>query len=133
PRLVPHNGRAYLASPSDMAAIAERVTEAISGPHSKSAAAKLLQATAELAARCTLDPRADLGIGVHHLPEVPGILPEVPGDALARLRARCEDAILHGRYRSAGHRPPGTSRMRAARTARDRLEHELNIIAHTSM
>src|SRR5215471_17992917 len=133
PRLVPHNGRAYLASPADMAAIAERVTEAVSGPHPKSAAAKLLQATAELAARCTLDPRADLGIGVHHLPEVPGTLPEVPGDALARLRARCEDAILHGRYRSAGHRPPGTSRMRAARTARDRLEHELNIIAHTSM
>src|SRR5262249_59165287 len=65
-------------------------------------------------------------IGVHHLPEA-------PDDALARLRARCEDALLGGRYRSAGRRPPGTSRMRAARTARDRLEHELNIIAHTSM
>lgn len=116
PRLVPHNGRAYLASPADMAAIAERVAAATSGPRTARTAGRLLQATAELAAHCALDPARDLGIGHRHLPEIHG----GPGEAQQELRARCEHAIRRGRYRS-------------ARTARDRLEHELNIIAQTLM
>jgi error-prone DNA polymerase len=42
---------------------------------------------------------------------------------------------LHGRYRtaSAGSRPRGVSRLRAAENARRRLEHELDIIARTGM
>ena len=37
PRLVPHNGRAYLAGPDDMARVAERVTAAMTGPGGRSA------------------------------------------------------------------------------------------------
>jgi error-prone DNA polymerase len=124
PQLKPHNGRAYLASPADMAVIAERVAAAMNGRTNS-----LLQGTAELAERCALDPARDLGIGAHHLPETHGD----PDEAQQRLRDRCEHAILHGRYRSATSRPQKISRMRAARMARDRLEHELNIIAQTRM
>ena len=129
PRLAPHNGRAYLAGPADMAVTAERVAAAMSVPRAKSTAISLLQATAGLAARCTLDPGADLGIGDQHLPETAGSAAEQQEE----LRARCEDAVLCGRYRSHSHRPRGTSRRQAAKTARERLEHELNIIAHTRM
>ncbi len=129
PRLVPHNGRAYLADPADMAVAAERVAAAMSVPRARSTALGLLRATADLAARCALDPGGDLGIGDRHLPETQGSAAEQQQE----LRARCEDAILRGRYRSAGHRPRGTSRRLAAKTARERLDHELNIIAHTRM
>jgi error-prone DNA polymerase len=129
PRLVPHNGRAYLAGPADMAVTAERVAAAMSVPRARSTALGLLQATAGLAARCALDPGADLGIGDRHLPETAGSADEQQQE----LRARCEDAVLRGQYRSAVHRPRGTSRRQAARTARERLEHELNIIARTRM
>jgi error-prone DNA polymerase len=129
PRLVPHNGRAYLAGPADMAVTAERVAAAMSVPRARSTAISLLQATAGLAARCALDPGADLGIGDQHLPETAGSAAEQQQE----LRARCEDAVLCGRYRSHRHRPRGTSRRQAAKTARERLEHELNIIAQTRM
>jgi len=50
------------------------------------------------------------------------------------LRARCEHAILAGRYRTAHPSArPGIGRQRAARNARDRLEHELAIIGATGM
>ncbi|HEX4396226.1 MAG TPA: DNA polymerase III subunit alpha, partial [Trebonia sp.] len=129
PRLVPHNGRAYLAGPADMAVTAERVAAAMSAPRARRTAISLLQATVGLAARCALDPGADLGIGDQHLPETAGSAAEQQQE----LRARCEDAVLCGRYRSYSHRPRGTSRRQAAKTARERLEHELNIIAQTRM
>jgi error-prone DNA polymerase len=134
PRLVPHNGRAYLAGPADMARVAERVTAAMTGPGGRSAdartAARLLAATAELARRCALDPAEDLGVGSHHLPESQGAV----GEQQRALRARCEHAILDGRYRTAHPSArPGIGRQRAARNARDRLEHELAIIAATRM
>src|SRR5215472_4188995 len=83
PRLVPHNGREYLASQADMAVIAERVAG--------DAARHLLRATAELAETCALDPARDLGIGAHHLPETQ----VTPGAEQQELRARCELALLH--------------------------------------
>ena len=131
PQLVPHNGRAWLAGPADMAVIAQRVAAAMSGRRASATttAIRLLQATADLATRCALDPAADLGIGARHLPETQGDVAQQQEE----LRARCEHAILHGRYRSAGSRPRGTSRRVAARTARQRLDHELNIIAKTRM
>jgi len=155
PRLAPHNGQAYLASPAEMAAVAERVAAAMSqgswasqgwaswgswvsrigrvsrGPGVTTARAVswLLRSTVELADRCALDPARDLGIGSRHLPETHGD----PEEAQHILRERCEHAILHGHYRSATSRERGTSRRRAARTARDRLDHELNIIAQTRM
>ncbi len=134
PRLVAHNGRAYLAGPADMARVAERVAAAMTGPGGRSAdalgAARLLTATAELARRCELDPAADLGVGAHHLPETQGAV----GEQQRALRARCEHAILAGRYRTAHPSArPGIGRQRAARNARDRLEHELAIIGATGM
>ena len=134
PRLVAHNGRAYLAGPADMARVAERVTTAMTGPGGRAAdalgAARLLAATAELARRCELDPAGDLGVGAHHLPETQGAV----GEQQRALRARCEHAILAGRYRTAHPSArPGISRPRAARNARDRLEHELAIIGATRM
>ncbi len=131
PRLVPHNGRAYLASQQDMTAIAERVAKAMTGPGTASAATLLVGETDELARRCALDPARDLGVGSRHLPETEG----TAYDQYTELRERCEHAILHGRYRtaSAASRPRGVSRLRAAENARERLEHELDIIAQTGM
>jgi error-prone DNA polymerase len=136
PRLVAHNGRAYLASQEDMAATARRVAAAMTGPGTASAATLLLGETEELTRRCTLDPARDLGVGSRHLPETKG-----PGtqstayDQYKELKDRCEYAILQGRYRtaSAASRPRGVGRLRAAENARDRLEHELDIIAQTGM
>src|SRR6202035_1112804 len=91
----------------------------------------LLGETDELTRRCALDPARDLGGGSRHLPETKGTAYEQHKE----LRERCEHAILHGRYRtaSAASRPRGVGRLRAAEQARDRLEHELDIIAQTGM
>jgi error-prone DNA polymerase len=129
PQLVPHNGRAWLAGPADMSVIARRVAAAMSGRSASGAAIGLLRATADLAADCALDPAADLGIGARHLPETQGDAAQQQQE----LRARCEHAITRGRYRSADSRPRGTSRRIAARTARERLDHELDIIKRTRM
>ena len=131
PKIPPHNGRAYLASPDDMTDTAKRVASAMTGPGTASAAIGLLAATSELASRCVLDAAYDLGVGTHHLPETEGSA----YDQHKELRDRCEHAILHGRYRtaSAAARPRGLSRLKAAQQARDRLEHELDIIARTGM
>ena len=112
PRLVPHNGRAYLAGQEDMTAIARRVAAAMTGPGTASAATLLLGETEELTRRCVLDPARDLGVGTHHLPETKG----TAYDQYKELSDRCEHAILHGRYRtaSAASRPRGVSRLRAA-------------------
>ena len=135
PKLVPHNGRAYLAGPAEMAGVAERVAAAMTGPAGRPGTAgfatRLLAATEELAARCALDPARDLGVGAHHLPAIGGSASEQQ----QLLRDRCEHAILHAQYRTAraDSRPPGVSRQRAARDARDRLESELAVIAATGM
>jgi error-prone DNA polymerase len=71
-------------------------------------AALLLEDTARLARRCYLDPGKDLGIGTRHLPEARG-----------DLRESCELG-LRG-YRGDRAR------------ARQRLDHELNIIADTAL
>ncbi len=131
PKLVTHNGRAYLASQEDMLVVANRVAAAMSGPGTASAATLLLGETEELTRRCVLDPARDLGVGSRHLPETKG----TAYDQYKELKDRCERAILHGRYRtaSAASRPRGVSRLRAAENARERLEHELDIIAQTGM
>ena len=131
PKIPPHNGRAYLAGPDDMTVVAKRVAAAMTGPGTASAAIGLLAETDELASRCMLDAAYDLGVGTHHLPETEGSA----YDQYKELRDRCEHAILHGRYRtaSAAGRPRGVSRLKAAQQARDRLEHELDIIARTGM
>jgi error-prone DNA polymerase len=131
PRLVPHNGQAFLADAGDMAGTAARVAAAMTGPGTVSAAVGLLGETGELARRCALDAALDLGVGSRHLPETHG----TAYDQHKELRDRCAQALGQGRYRTAhaASRPRGVSRVRAAETARTRLEHELDIIARTGM
>ena len=114
PRLVPHNGRAYLATQQDMTVIASRVAKAMTGPGTASAATLLVGETDELARRCVLDPARDLGVGSRHLPETQG----TAYDQYKELKDRCEHAILQGRYRtaSAASRPRGVGRLRPPRT-----------------
>ncbi|HVT66243.1 MAG TPA: DNA polymerase III subunit alpha, partial [Trebonia sp.] len=146
PRLVSHNGRAFLADAGTMTAIAERVAAAAAGMGASAPGAsgtgaggvradRLLLATSELARRCVLDPVADLGLGRHHLPETSG----GPGREQAVLRTRCETALANtvltrtvlagGRHRTAA----AGGRLYGAREAWDRLYHELDIIAATGM
>jgi len=117
-----HNGHAFLASPAHMSAVAERIAASFT-----SSARTLLRETEELALRCRLDPAADLGIGSHHLPEAATMYPGLYRSAQQELRGRCEDALAAGRYQSVTARPRG----RARRVARERLDHELGIIART--
>ncbi len=121
PRLASPNGQAYLAGGVQMAVTAARVAG-----QAGEDAARLLADTAALARRCYLDPRRDLGIGARHLPEVspPGTgprhgRPRTAGDPQALLRHACEQALPG--YRGSRH------------AARERLEHELAIIARTGL
>jgi len=105
-------GRAHLASGSEMARTAARIC---ASPQAGDPA-DLLAATARLARRCALDPGRDLGIGGR-------FMPEIEGEPLALLRARCE--------RGLDRRFPRTGTRRCA--ARDRLTDEFDIIARTGL
>src|SRR5205085_10982799 len=80
------NAEAYLKSGKEMDVVAEEVTR-VAGLGG-SAAKDLLASTRRLADRCVLDPRADLGIGTVHFPDL-----GVEGDADVILRARCEGGL----------------------------------------
>jgi error-prone DNA polymerase len=123
-RLVPLDARhldrttaqGYLKSPAQMTALAAEVARAAGGDGPRD----LLTATGTLAARCRLDPVADLGIGGVYLPE-PAVLGLPPGtDADRVLRERCEAGIAR-RY-------PGASE-RQRRAVEERLAEELATIA----
>jgi error-prone DNA polymerase len=104
PKLTKLNGRAHLATPGQMLAVAQRITD---DPD------ELLKTTLALAERCMLDPRADLGIGDKHLPEL------AAADPHAQLTQRCETAV--------------TSESPASQKRRDRMSRELAIIKNTGM
>jgi error-prone DNA polymerase len=74
PGLAKLNGRAHLATETEMAEVAKRICD---DP------AELIRATLTLASRCMLDPEIDLGLGDLHLPELNVTDPD------ALLRARC--------------------------------------------
>lgn len=113
------NGQAFLAHPAHMSAVADRIGSAFGG-----AARALLRQTAEVAFRCRLDPAADLGVGRHHLPAAESQYRHLYASSLHELRARCTEALDDGRTAP-------VKRGRLARMARDRLEHEMDIIAAT--
>ncbi|MDQ1701319.1 MAG: error-prone polymerase, partial [Frankiaceae bacterium] len=98
------NAEAELKSGKEMAVLAEELLG------SAVEARRLLARTRTLGERCVLDPKADLGIGSVHFPELaPGI------DAARALRQRCDAGLAR---RGLG----------ASSDARARLEHELDII-----
>jgi error-prone DNA polymerase len=108
----------YLAGPGEMAARAAEIGE---GTGDREAAATLLADTEALADRCHLDPYAELGFWLAHLPEhhVLGVDAGAAA-AAAELRRRCEGRI-HTRYPGA---PAGAEGM-----IRQRLEEELALIS----
>ncbi|QBR90836.1 DNA polymerase III subunit alpha [Nocardioides euryhalodurans] len=100
------NAEGFLKSGKQMAEVAEEVCRLAGLGDSSGEAERLLAATRTLAERCALDPRADLGIGQVHLPELEtaaGATPALAGDPAAAdrlLRERCEAGIGR-RYGSA--------------------------------
>ncbi|MGW0828336.1 DNA polymerase III subunit alpha [Streptomyces sp. NPDC002845] len=108
-------GERWLKDPQSMAEIGERIAHAAGAGRAR--AARLLAETAATAASCTLDPVADLGLGVPHFPE-----PEVvgagggAGEADRLLRKRCETGLIQR----------GLERDPAAR---QRMEEELAVIS----
>src|SRR3954470_5493369 len=106
------NAEGFLKSGKQMLEVAEEVARLSGLGDSDLEAHRLLARTRQVADRCALDPRADLGLGEVHFPEFelargPGLLgasrnPVWDGRPSADdlLRARCEGAI-GGRYGSA--------------------------------
>src|SRR4051794_8709344 len=104
------NAEGFLKSGKQMLEVAEEIARLSGLGETDREAHRLLAQTRQVADRCALDPRADLGLGEVHFPEfevatsgaVPANLPSFtsgsPADDL--LRARCEGAI-GGRYGSA--------------------------------
>lgn len=104
------NAEGYLKSGKEMLAAAEEVC-LLAG---RADATRLIGTTRDLAIRCSLDPRADLGLGEIHLPEFE-VLGGAAADAPTELRQRCEAGLV-ARYGSPGG------------AARDRLDAELSVI-----
>ncbi|MDQ3465085.1 MAG: DNA polymerase III subunit alpha [Actinomycetota bacterium] len=106
------NAEGYLKSGKQMAEVAEEIT----GPD-RDAAGRLLAATRQVAERCAVDPRADLGIGEVHFPELS--VTRRPREAAAGpqdvLRLRCEAGF-------------GRRGMDPGPVVRGRLDDELEII-----
>ncbi len=114
------NAEGYLKTGKEMADLAEEVARNAGLPGLE---ADLLARTRLVADRCALDPRADLGMGEVHFPEleVTGRGPvSGPGAADAVLRDRCEAGWI--RRGLPGGRQAGVQ-------ARGRLEDELAMIA----
>lgn len=109
------NAEGYLKSGKEMALATEEIARfgGLDGRDCR----ELTAATRVLADRCALDPRADLGIGEVHFPELSPTLTASGVTADHALRARCEAAIGR-RY---GHAP----RQRIWK----RLDDELRLIA----
>jgi len=117
------NAEAYLKSGKEMRDVADEVAHAAG--LGENAARDLLAATRRLADRCVLDPRADLGIGEVHFPE---LLTDGGGDvakANVVLRAQEANRVLRDRCIA------GLGRRGMTMTAQvqKRLDDELAVIA----
>ncbi len=119
------NAEGYLKSGKEMAEVAGEVAAAAG--LDQQAARRLLAATRRVADRCAVDPRADLGMGEVHFPDldVLGAAEGTGGDriavvdkvgaAQALLRERCEAGL-------------GRRAMPATAEVRRRLDDELHVI-----
>jgi error-prone DNA polymerase len=107
------NAEGYLKSGKEMAEVAEEVARAAGFDDGGRG---LLIRSRQIAERCVLDPKADLGIGEIHFPEL-----EVTGGGIASadadlvLRARCEAGLVR-------------RGMAPSQEVTQRLDAELNII-----
>ncbi|MEU2335742.1 DNA polymerase III subunit alpha [Streptomyces sp. NPDC013172] len=109
------SGQRWLKDDRAMTAVARLVAECAGADLQR--ARRLVADTAATAAACTVDPRADLGLGVHHFPESAlfGAEPG-PGGAAQLLRGQCEAGLVRR----------GLDRDRAVL---DRLDEELEVIS----
>ena len=106
------NAEAYLKSGKEIRDVADEV--AYTAGLGEPAARDLMAATRRLADRCVLDPRADLGIGEVHFPE---LLTDTGGkDANAVLKMRCDAGL-------------GRRGMALTDRVQQRLDDELDVIA----
>ncbi|HEX4471964.1 MAG TPA: DNA polymerase III subunit alpha, partial [Nocardioides sp.] len=108
------NAEGFLKSGKQMLEVAEEIARLSGLGDSGRAAHQLLAQTRQVADRCALDPRADLGLGEVHFPELevsgrahgagsdPALRPSFTSGSPAddQLRVRCEGAVGH-RYGSA--------------------------------
>ncbi|GAA4045650.1 DNA polymerase III subunit alpha [Streptomyces shaanxiensis] len=110
------SGQRWLKGERGMAVVARMVAECAGADVRR--ARRLMADTVDTAAACTVDPRADLGLGTPHLPE-PSLFGAGPGagGAARLLRLRCEEGMVRR----------GLDRDRAAL---DRLDEELAVISH---
>ncbi len=113
------NAEGFLKSGKEMAEMAEEVCRfaGLDG-HSGRTARELVARTRVVADRCAVDPRADLGLGEVHFPELWTARGD-PGSADQVLRERCETGLTR-RY--------GTTPAHRTRAVRDRLDDELRVI-----
>ncbi len=109
------NAEGFLKTGKEMADIADEICR-FAGLGDKEAE-RLLAGTRAVADRCALDPRADLGIGEVHFPELAVVEGGAGTSGDAVLRARCEAGIGR-RYGSGADLP----------AVRDRLDDELTVI-----
>ena len=97
------NAEGFLKSGKEMAAVAEELCRLAGMGSGESAARSLLARTRAVAERCAVDPRADLGLGEVHFPELevtdPGARARSADEV---LRVRCEAGI--GRRYGSGPR-----------------------------
>ncbi|MFE2087820.1 DNA polymerase III subunit alpha [Streptomyces sp. NPDC059460] len=109
------SGQRWLKDEGAMAHIAQLIAECAGADARR--AGRLLADTAATAAECSVDPRADLGLGTPHFPE-PEVLGVEPGTGGAAqfLRRQCEAGMVRR----------GLDRDRAAL---DRLDEELGVIS----
>jgi len=107
------NAEGHLKSGKQMLEVAEEVAT-FSGLGS-SVVTELIAATRKVADRCALDPRADLGIGAIHFPELE-VVDASGRSADAVLRARCAAGL-------------GRRGMPDTPVVRERLEAELDVIS----
>ncbi|MFC4505408.1 MULTISPECIES: DNA polymerase III subunit alpha [Streptomyces] len=107
------SGQRWLKDERGMANVARMVAECAGADVRR--ARRLMADTAATAAQCTIDPKADLGLGTPHFPE-PSLFGAEPGRTSELLRRHCE----------AGLARRGLDRDRAAL---DRLDQELDVIS----
>ncbi len=112
------NAEGYLKTGKEMSDLADEISEAAGDERIGS---RLLARTRQVADRCALDPRLDLGIGAVHFPELTFA---TNGSAIDVTSPGAADRILYERC-LAGFERRG---MAVTPLARDRLEVELGII-----
>ncbi|MFH7335441.1 DNA polymerase III subunit alpha [Streptomyces sp. KHY 26] len=119
------SGQRWIKDERAMTVLARMVAECAGADERR--ARRLLADTAATAARCALDPAADLGLGTRHFPE-PALFGAGPGaDGAARLlRRRCEEGLAR---RGLDHDPAALARLDEELAVISRLRYDSYFLA----